>query len=131
MYLKLFLITLPVLAVIDLAWIVGVARSFYKSQLGSLLASHTVWWAAVVFYLLYVAGLVFFVIEPAVGKHSLAFAFFAGGFFGLIAYGTYDLTNLATTAAWPLTMSLVDMAWGTFAGAVISSAVYLVAGVLL
>lgn len=123
----LYLITLPTLAVIDLVWIVGVAQSFYKAQLGSLLATNTVWWAAAVFYLMYVAGLIFFVIQPAVEKQSLAYAIFAGAFFGLIAYGTYDLTNLATTANWPLTMTLVDMAWGTIAGGAISGVVFYLA----
>ena len=123
----LYLITLPTLAVIDLAWIVGVAQSFYKTQLGTLLATNTVWWAAVLFYLIYVAGLVFFVIQPAIEKKSLSYAILAGAFFGLIAYGTYDLTNLATTTNWPLTMSLVDMAWGTIAGGAISGAVFYLA----
>ena len=126
-YFWLYLITLPTLAVIDLIWIIGVAQSFYKAQLGSLLATNTVWWAAVLFYLMYVAGLIFFVIQPAIEKHSLSYAILAGAFFGLVAYGTYDLTNLATTTGWPLTMSLVDMAWGAIAGGAISGAVFYLA----
>lgn len=123
----LYLVTLPLLAIIDLAFIGGVAKPFYKSQLGTLLSANPVWWAVVAFYLLYVAGLVFFAIQPAVEARSLVRAVVLGGFFALVAYGTYDLTNQATLTGWPILMTFVDMAWGTFAGASISGIVYLIA----
>jgi uncharacterized membrane protein len=127
MYLALYFITLPLLLVIDLGWVAGVANSYYKSQLGPLLSGTPVWWAAALFYVLYVAGLVFFAIAPAVEARSLLRAVLLGAFFGLVAYGTYDLTNLATTSGWPTTMSFVDMAWGTVAGGGVSALVYLIA----
>ncbi|MFM2330505.1 MAG: hypothetical protein RLZZ26_12 [Candidatus Parcubacteria bacterium] len=123
----LYLITLPILIVLDLAWVGGIAKNYYKGQLGAMLTDSPVWWAIGLFYLLYVAGLVYFVIVPAVGAHSLSRALLGGAFFGLIAYGTYDLTNLGLTANWPVLMSFVDMAWGAFAGGAVSALVYLIA----
>ncbi len=130
-YLYLWLIALPLLGVLDALWIGVIARSYYKAELGPLLSSDVVWPAAIGFYLLYTAGLVFFVIAPAFEARSLMFALLAGAFFGLVAYGTYDLTNLATTTGWPAMMSFVDMAWGAAAGAVVSGLTYWVATILL
>jgi uncharacterized membrane protein len=123
----LYLITFPILVLIDLAWVGGIAKNYYKGQLGAMLTSSPVWWAIVLFYLMYVAGLVYFVIAPGVGQHALMRTVFSGAFFGLIAYGTYDLTNLALTANWPVLMSFVDMAWGAFAGGLVSLLAYLIA----
>ncbi len=127
----LYFISLPILALLDLGWIAGIARTYYKAQLGGLLSADPVWAAVVGFYVLYTAGLVYFVIMPAVSSHSLSRAILGGLFFGLVAYGTYDLTNLATTAGWPATMSFVDMVWGAFAGGLTSGVVYYVAVSLL
>jgi uncharacterized membrane protein len=122
-----YLITLPIIIVLDLAWVAGVARNYYKSQFGSLLLSTPVWWSIIVWYLLYAAGLVYFVILPAIGSHSISRAAWGGAFFGLVAYGTYDLINIGLTANWPVVVSLVDMAWGTFLGAAASSLAVLIA----
>lgn len=70
--------------------------------------------AAVVFYLIFIAAMVFFVISPAVEKQSLLYALGAGAFFGLVTYATYDLTNLATLKDWPLSITVIDLSWGTF-----------------
>ncbi len=99
--------------VIDLLWLGVVARRFYVAQLGSLMRARVNWAAAGGFYLVYVAGIVFFAVSPALAGSSWAIAAINGALLGLLAYGTYDMTNLATIKGWPLAMSVVDMAWGT------------------
>lgn len=116
----LFFIAFPVFLVIDLAWLGFVARHFYKDQLGALMSPKPNWVAAIIFYLLFVAGLVFFVIQPSVEKADIAHALLTGAFFGLVTYATYDLTNLATLRNWPLKMTLVDLLWGTVLGALVA-----------
>ncbi|PLX27685.1 DUF2177 domain-containing protein [Candidatus Parcubacteria bacterium] len=109
---KLYLISVPVFFAIDLLWLGVVARSFYVKYLGEMLKSPPNWTAAVIFYLLFLLGLVVFVIEPAVAKDSLKYALFMGAFFGFITYMTYDLTNLATLKNWPIEIVIVDIIWG-------------------
>jgi uncharacterized membrane protein len=86
------------------------------------------WFAAIIFYLLFIAGLVTFVISPAIAKHSLVHAILFGALFGLITYATYDLTNLATLKDWPLLVTVVDLIWGTVLAASISTVTYIIAG---
>lgn len=115
---KRYFITLLVFLVLDAVWLGLIAQPFYQAQIGFLLAKNPNWAAAGVFYLLYVAGLVFFVTEPAVrAGTSPARSARRGAFFGLVAYATYDLTNLATVDRWPLLLTVVDLAWGTLLGA--------------
>jgi Predicted membrane protein len=85
------------------------------------------WLAAIIFYLLFISGLVIFVILPAVEKHSLGHALIFGALFGLISYATYDLTNLATLKDWPLQVTIVDLIWGTVLASSISLITYLIA----
>jgi uncharacterized membrane protein len=81
-----------------------------------------------VFYLLFIVGLVLFVITPAVEKGSWVHALVFGALFGLVTYATYDLTNLATLRDWPLLVSIVDLAWGAALAASVSTATYFIAG---
>ena len=127
MFFKLYLIALPVFFIIDMTWLGLIAKNFYRSQIGTLLKPDVNWIAAVTFYLLFLAGLVFFVIEPAIGKRSLADALTRGAFFGLVTYATYDLTNLAVAKDWPLLITIVDMAWGAALAASVASITYFVA----
>ena len=127
MFIKLFLIALPVFFVIDMVWLAVVAKNFYKQQIGFLMKPNINWVAALIFYLLFIAGLVVFVISPAVVKHSWVHAIIFGALFGLIAYATYDLTNLATMKDWPLLVTIVDLIWGTVLAASISVITYLIA----
>jgi uncharacterized membrane protein len=127
MFMKLFLIALPVFFAIDLAWLVLVARKFYSEQIGFLLKPDVNWYAAAIFYLLFIAGLITFVISPAVNKHSWAHALYFGALFGLITYATYDLTNLATMKGWPLSVTIVDLIWGMFVSAAVSVITYFIA----
>ena len=128
MFIKLFLIALPVFFVIDMVWLVLVAKKFYQEQIGFLMKPEINWFAAIIFYLLFIAGLVIFVISPAVEKHSWVHAILFGALFGLITYATYDLTNLATMKDWPLLVTVVDLIWGTVLAASISGITYFFAG---
>jgi len=127
MFIKLFLIALPVFFVIDMVWLAVVAKNFYQQQIGFLMKPNINWVAAIIFYLLFIAGIIVFVISPAVVKHSWVHAILFGALFGLIAYATYDLTNLATMKDWPLLVTIVDLIWGTVLAASISVITYLIA----
>lgn len=123
----LFLTALPVALVIDLLWIGVVAQKFYRSQLGDLFSPTVNWAPALIFYVIFIAALTFFVIQPAVAAGSWTQALLWGAFFGLAAYATYDLTNLAVIRNWPLLMSVVDIVWGTVMSAGIATATYFIA----
>lgn len=119
-FLKHYLTALPVFFVIDMLWLGLVARKFYSAQIGFLMKESTNWLAAILFYLLFIGGLVFFVISPAVAQGSWLRALWVGALFGLITYATYDLTNLATLKGWPVLMVVVDMIWGMVLSASVS-----------
>jgi uncharacterized membrane protein len=112
-FIKLFFITLLIFLGIDAFWLGLVAPRFYQAQIGHLMAGTPNLPAAGVFYLLFVAMLVYFVIEPAVQTSTPREAIVRGALFGLVTYATYDLTNLATLRDWPLQVTLVDLIWGT------------------
>jgi len=127
MFIKLFLIALPVFFIIDMAWLGLVAKKFYAQHLGFLMKPDITWYAAIIFYLLFITGLVTFVISPAVEKHSWLNAVLYGALFGLITYSTYDLTNLATIKDWPVIVTVVDLIWGIVLSASVSIITYLIA----
>ena len=127
MFIKLFLIALPVFFIIDMAWLGLVAKKFYDQHLGFLMKPDITWYAAIIFYLLFITGLVTFVISPAVEKHSWSHAILFGALFGLITYSTYDLTNLATIKDWPVIVTVVDLIWGIVLSASVSIITYLIA----
>lgn len=123
---KLYLIAAPIFFAIDIVWLSVFAKNFYRTQLGALLTDKINWAAAIVFYLLFIAGLVIFVLTPAIKEDSFSKALVYGALFGFFAYATYDLTNLATTKNWPFTLSIVDMIWGTVLSATVCSLTFLV-----
>src|SRR5690554_6217247 len=102
----------------------------YKEHLGFIMSPNVNWVAAIGFYMVFIAGLIFFALNPAIEKNSVMYAFLVGGFFGLITYATYDMTNLATLKDWPIQITLIDLAWGTFLGFSTSTLSYLVYNLL-
>jgi uncharacterized membrane protein len=98
---------------IDMLWLGLIAKNFYSAKLGHLMTPKVLWTPALIFYMLFVAGILFFVVFPALQKGSWTYALGAGALFGLITYATYDLTNLATLKDWPLVVTLVDLVWGS------------------
>lgn len=111
--LRLYAITLGIFLVLDLLWLGVVARGFYRAQLGGLMRPDVQWGAAVLFYLLYAAGILVLAVEPGLARGSVGRAAFLGGVLGLVAYAAYDLTNLATLSGFPGRLVAVDLAWGT------------------
>ena len=120
MKLKLYFITLVVFLGIDSLWLGLVAPSFYQSQIGYIMAKNPNLLAAGLFYLLFIFGMVVFIVEPGVREHTLMQAVARGALFGLVTYATYDLTNLATLQGWPILVTVVDLVWGTTLSAVVT-----------
>ena len=115
---KPYLFTLIPLLILDFLWLKFFAKNFYTKHLGFLFAEKFNLIPAVIFYLLYAAALVFFVLRTTTFD-SIGMVFIAGALFGLVAYGTYDLTNQTTIKNWPVIVTLVDMAWGAFVTGVV------------
>jgi len=108
-----YLTVLVVFTAIDLLWLGLVAPDFYKSEIGALILEKPRLEVAVLFYILCAAGITILAVQPALAANDWTKAVFLGAVFGLCAYGTYDLTNLATLQRWSLRLTIVDMAWGT------------------
>ena len=116
----LYLITLAVFFLIDMIWLGVVAKGFYRRHLGSMLSPKVNWAAAILFYLLFIVGLLVFVIRPALAGGKPLQALFLGALLGLISYATYDLSNLATLKDWPIVVTVVDLVWGSVLGGSVS-----------
>lgn len=127
MFLKLYGVAFVVFMAIDAVWLTLVAKNFYKQQIGYIMAKNPNLVAALIFYLIFIAGLVAFVIIPALDKKMWSQALLMGAFFGLVTYATYDLTNLATLKDWPLLVTIIDLIWGMAISAIVSVATYFVA----
>src|SRR3989344_4689861 len=110
------------MAALDAIWLTQVGPRLYRPAIGELLADKPDMRAAVAFYLIYVCGIVFLAVSPALRDGSLMRATIAGAVLGLVAYPTYDLTNQATLKVWPLHVTLVDVAWGTLLTAAAAAA---------
>ena len=121
-----YLLTAVVFFAVDLVWLGFIANNLYKKYLGHLLRADVNWTAAIIFYLLYIVGILIFAVYPAVHKNSLGHAIMMGALFGFFAYETYDLTNLATLRDWPLAISLIDIAWGLFLTGTVSCASFFI-----
>jgi uncharacterized membrane protein len=112
-------VLVPLIA-LDAIWLGVIAKQFYRSNIGYVMGEPFKWIPALLFYLLYSVALVVFAIQPSmVSSRPVMTALWRGALLGLIAYGTYNLTNHATIKGWPLTMTIVDMSWGTLATAIV------------
>lgn len=110
--------------VLDFLWLAVIAQKLYQREIGGLLLEKPNMVAAVAFYLLYLAGVVFFAVRPALAAGSWTTALVTGAIFGLVAYATYDLTNMATLKGFSWTIVAADLAWGAFVTAAIATAGY-------
>ena len=117
-YLASYAASTVTMAVLDLMWLGFIAKPIYKQGIGHLMADQPNIPVAVLFYLMYPVGLVVFAIAPTLGAAGWGKSAVLGALFGLFAYATYDLTNLATLKNWPVSLSVIDVSWGTFASAV-------------
>ncbi|WP_419906308.1 DUF2177 family protein [Hoeflea sp.] len=112
LFFKAYLVTAVVFFIIDYLWLAYIAGGFYRTQLGAYMLDQPRLGVAAVFYILYVAGIVVFAVLPALKEQSIVTAVLLGALLGLVAYGTYDVTNYATLRDWPLTVLVVDLSWG-------------------
>lgn len=116
-----------VFGIMDFIWLTTAVPRFYQPAIGSILAENVRAAPAALFYLTYVAGVVFFVLAPTVTTGDWKQAAIRGAALGLVAYATYDLTNQATLSVWPTRLTVVDLSWGVFATAIASTLTVLIA----
>lgn len=127
MFWKLYLIALPIFLLVDVVWLGLIAKNFYNQQIGILMKNNTNAFAALVFYVLFTAGILIFVVIPGLEKSIGYQVILSGALFGLVTYSAYDFSNLATLKNWPLVVTLVDLLWGALLTSLVSAATYLVA----
>jgi len=120
-----YIVTAIVFLGLDTLWLTQVALGMYRRELGALLLEKPNLTIAAVFYLLFVVGIVVLAILPALNGGTWINALLLGAVLGLVAYGTYDITNLSTLRNWSLTVTLADLAWGTALTAVSATLGYL------
>jgi uncharacterized membrane protein len=124
-YSKLYALTVPIFFAVDIVWLGFVAKKFYRNNLGFILSPEVNWWAAICFYLLYIAGILIFAVVPALEKEAFGKALLWGCLYGFFTYATYDLTNMATIKDWPLKVVVVDILWGVFLCSTVASLSFL------
>ena len=112
---------------LDACWLHLTTDRLYRPAIGALMSGQVDLAAAALLYALYFAGVVGFVIVPALENGSALSALVRGAAFGLVVYATYDLTNQATLRDWPWHLTLADAAWGSVATAIASAVACLVA----
>jgi len=125
-FILIFMVTFVVFMGVDLIWLGVIAKSLYKKHLGYFMAEKPNWYAAVLFYVLFNMGLIYFAVYPALTHDSGLLAFLNGGLYGFFTYVTYDLTNLATLKKWPVKIVVIDITWGTMLGMAVSYISYVV-----
>lgn len=123
-YVKMYIIAFIIFLAIDAIWLGLVAPKFYKSQIGHLMSEKPNLIAALVFYLLFIIGVVYFVVAPGIEAQSVTKILVAGALFGFMTYATYDLTNLATLKDWPIKVTIIDLIWGTSLSTLIGLGTY-------
>lgn len=121
-----YIVTFLVFLGIDAIWLGLIAKNFYSKTIGHLMADKPNLLAALIFYLFYVFGIIVFAINPALKEKNPMVALQLGALLGIIAYATYDLTNLATLKNWPLHVTVIDIIWGTFLTGSVSLVSYLI-----
>lgn len=120
-YLYAFITSLVTMTVIDAVWLGLVAPAFYKKHIGFIMSDTPNWYAAAIFYVIFIIGLTVFVVYPGwQNAGSLIKIGLLGALFGLVTYATYDLTNQATLKNWPVIITIVDLAWGALLCAAVS-----------
>lgn len=126
-FLKIYFIAVPIFFIIDLAWLGVVAKDLYQKHMGHLMRPTPNWPVAVIFYLLFIIGLVIFAIYPALRNSSWSYALLYGALFGFFTYMTFDLTSLAVLKDWPWRIVIIDIIWGVFLSSSVSVSAYFIA----
>lgn len=123
-YLIRFAVAFAVFIVVDLVWLGVIAKNLYQSQIGALMRDNPIWPGAIVFYVLFLIGLIYFALNPALEAGSIELALKNGALYGFFTYMTYELTNYAVLKDWPLGLVVPDIFWGTFLAATVSGVTY-------
>lgn len=123
-YLALYLITFGWFIAFDAVWLGLIAKNLYATELKGLLAKDVKWAAAVLFYLIFVVGLIYFVIAPTIKSGAMHNLILSAAFFGFVTYATYDLTNYATIKDFSLKIVIIDLIWGATLSAVVATLAY-------
>ncbi|MBA3581995.1 MAG: DUF2177 family protein [Gammaproteobacteria bacterium] len=113
-YVVVYSVILIVMFLLDFIWLGYIAKSFYQNSMGHLMAARPNFFVAFLFYAIFSVGLLIFAVAPHGAINSWSTTFVTAALFGFFAYATYDLTNLATLKNWPISLTVVDIAWGTF-----------------
>lgn len=123
-----YLLSTPVFFAIDMLWLGVIGKGFYDKYIEQFLADKPNWTAAGVFYMFYIFGIIYFAVLPAIEQGSVGKALLNGALFGGLAYGTYELTNLAVQKGWPVEIVVIDMIWGVVLTSSVAVAGYYIAG---
>lgn len=121
-----YLVAAGIFVIIDYLWLTVIAGKLYKKELDGMLRKKPDIFAAVVFYMIYILGIVVFALSPALREESFLMALGLGGLLGLVMYATYDLTNLSTLKNWPRKITMIDLAWGTILTATVTALTYVI-----
>ncbi|KUK76906.1 MAG: hypothetical protein XD93_0659 [candidate division WS6 bacterium 34_10] len=112
-YVLLYILTFIVFLAIDAVWLLVISKNLYSKEIGHLMAEKALLLPALIFYLLFVVGVLIFAVLPGYEAQSLSKTLMLGALLGLMTYATYDLTNLATLRDWPIKITIIDIIWGT------------------
>jgi len=123
--LLIFIITSVIFFAIDMVWLGVIAKNYYQEKIGFLMADKVNWVAALVFYVMYIGGILYFVILPSIDNGNWQTALLKGAILGMLCYGTYDLTNMATLKNWPYQLVIIDILWGAFLTGATATIAYL------
>ncbi len=126
-YILLYILTFIVFLAIDAVWLLVISKNLYSKEIGHLMAEKALLLPALIFYLLFVVGVLIFAVIPGYEAQSISKTLMLGALFGLMTYATYDLTNLATLRDWPVKIALIDIVWGTSLSTVVGLAGYYIA----
>ena len=126
-YLIAYLVCIVVMGGLDFLWLSNTSDALYHRDLGPLLADNPNMTVAVIFYLVFIVGILIFAVRPALASGDWRTAALYGALFGFFSYATYDLTNFATMKVWTLRVTVLDIAWGTFLTGTVASAASIVA----
>lgn len=129
-YIYLYLLTFLAFFAIDFIWLKFVATKFYSTKIGHLMAPKPKLIPAIIFYLVFVVGIIIFAVLPGYESQNIWKTVMLGALFGMLSYSTYDLTNLATLKNWPTSVTIIDIAWGTSVSTITSIAGYFIATLL-
>ena len=125
-YIKMYIISFVVFLIIDAIWLLFISKNLYQAEIGHLMADKAKLIPALIFYLVFLVGLVYFVISPGIESKNITKLLLSAALFGFITYATYDLTNLATLKNWPVKITIIDLIWGTTLSTLVSYVTYII-----